>query len=110
MFKKTILVDLDGVLNTYTGTYDENYIPEIREGAYDFVKKLSEKYKVILFTTRNLLLAGEWVIKNNLDKYIQNVTNVKEPSYLIIDDRCVNFCGDYAEIFSKIENFKVWYK
>ena len=30
---KTILIDLDGVLNKYNGKYDENFIPEIREGA-----------------------------------------------------------------------------
>ena len=30
-FKKTILFDLDGVLNTYDGKYDENFIPNIKE-------------------------------------------------------------------------------
>ena len=39
-FKKTILIDLDGVLNTYTGDFDENIIPPIKEGAYEFIKKL----------------------------------------------------------------------
>ena len=27
--KKTILMDLDGVLNDYDGVYDENHIPNI---------------------------------------------------------------------------------
>ena len=42
-FKKTILIDLDGVLNTYSGKYDEDYIPPIANGAYQFIKELADK-------------------------------------------------------------------
>ncbi len=109
-FKRTILIDLDGVLNTYTGNYDENNIPPIREGAYEFIKELSETYKIVLFTSRNLLLASEWVIKNRLKDFIYNVTNVKEPSVLLIDDRGLTFNGNYENLKSQINNFKPWYK
>lgn len=110
MLKKTILIDLDGVLNTYTGEFDEKVIPPIKDGALEFIKNLSESYKIKIFTTRNRLLASEWIIKNGLKKYVDDVTNLKEPSYLIIDDRCINFNGNYKELFDKIEKFKVWYK
>ena len=110
MIKKTILIDLDGVLNIYDGKYDENYIPPIKDGAYNFIKELSEKYKIIIFTTRNSLITSKWIVENSLDKYIENVTNVKEPAHLIIDDRCINFKGNYKELKDKIENFEVWYK
>ncbi len=110
MFKKTILIDLDGVLNTYSGKYDANYIPPIKDGAYDFIKELSENFKVVLFTSRNLLLASKWVIENKLDEFIENVTNTKEPSFLIIDDRCINFDGNYENLKEKIKDFNVWYK
>lgn len=108
--KKTILVDLDGVLNTYTGEFNENFIPPIRDGAFDFIKNLSTDYKVKIFTTRNLLSVSEWVINNGLRKYIDDVTNIKVPSYLLIDYRCVNFNGNYTNLNMQIENFKVWYK
>lgn len=108
-FKKTILIDLDGVLNTYTGNYDKNYIPPINKGAYDFIKNLSEKFKIVIFTSRNLLLASKWITENNLDKYVENVTNIKVPAYLIIDDRCINFKGDYNYTTEMINNFQVWY-
>ena len=62
-FKKTILFDLDGVLNTYDGKYDENFIPNIS------------------------LIASKWIVENGLDLYVENVTNVKVPAYLIIDER-----------------------
>lgn len=90
-FNKTILFDLDGVLNTYDGKYDKNYIPPIKEGAYKIIKELSEVYKIVIFTTRDSLFASKWVIANGLDKYVENVTNVKEPAYLIIDDNFINW-------------------
>ena len=108
--QKTILIDLDGVLNTYTGEYDRNVIPPIKDGAFDFIKNLSKNYKIKIFTSRNLLLTSEWVIKNNIKDYIDDVTNIKEPSYLIIDDRCITFNGDYTQLVKQIEQFNVWHK
>ena len=63
-----------------------------------------------IFTTRNRLLASEWVINNGLKDCINDITNVKEPSYLLIDDRCIQFEGDYKKLQSQIESFNVWYK
>lgn len=108
--KKTILVDLDGVLNEYTGKYDENNIPQIREGAFDFLKNLSQKFIVKIFTTRPKQPALEWIKSNNLEQFISDITNTKEPAYVIVDDRCINFSGNYSETTEKIKNFKVWYK
>ena len=109
-FKKTILIDLDGVLNTYTGKFDENYIPPIKEGALEFIKELSNQFKIKIFTTRKSLLASEWIIQNGLKEYIDDVTNIKEPSYLQIDDRCITFNGNFSDLKNQIDNFKVWYK
>ena len=109
-FKKKILIDLDGVLNTYTGNFDEHFIPPIKEGAYEFLKELSNQYSVKIFTTRNTLLASEWVVQNGLQDFIDDVTNVKVPSYLLIDDRCITFRGDFADIKNQIDSFHVWYK
>lgn len=107
--KANILVDLDGVLNTYTGGFDENYIPPVKSGAVEFLTALSEKYIVKIFTTRNRLLASKWLIENGLDKYVADVTNIKEPAILHIDDRALTFQGDFDETLRKIKNFKVWY-
>ncbi len=109
-FKKTILIDLDGVLNTYDGKFDEQVIPPIKDGAFEFIKNLSEDYKIKIFTTRNRLLASEWVINNGLKEFVDDITNVKEPSYLLIDDRCINFNGNFEDLQNQIESFKVWYK
>lgn len=109
-YRKTILIDLDGVINEYKGNFDENFIPKIRAGADVFIKKLADKYEIKLFTTRNRLLAVKWLIDNNIDCYFSDITNVKEPAWLMIDDRCLNFKGDYYATYIEIEKFQAWFK
>ena len=109
-YKKIILIDLDGVLNTYDGEYNENFIPSIKDGAYQFLEKLSYSFEIKIFTTRNKLLASKWIIENKLDKFVSDVTGFKSPAYLIIDDRCLNFRGNFDKMFDEISNFNVWYK
>ena len=111
-YKPTLLIDLDGVLNKYYGNYDKNIIPEINEHAHNFLKKLHQtnKYNLVLFTTRNLLLSAKWLIKNNIDHFFCDITNIKLPSLLQIDDRAICFKGDFEKLLTEIENFKVWYK
>lgn len=110
-FVKRIQIDLDGVLNEYGNEkFDENHIPKIKQGAYEFLEKLSKIAELHLFTTRNLLLSSKWLIENNLDKFFKDVSNIKSSSYLYIDDRAICFKGNYSETLKEIENFKVWYK
>ena len=111
-YKPTILIDLDGVLNNYDGNYDKNHIPEINNDAKSFLEKIYslDKYNLILFTTRNLLLSAKWLFKNKIDKYFSDITNVKTPAILQIDDRAICFKGDFEKLFNEINNFKVWYK
>ena len=60
--KKKILIDLDAVLNEYgREPYDEKFIPQIKDGAVDFIKELSNIGELYLFTSRNLLLASKWL-------------------------------------------------
>ncbi len=110
MDKRIVLVDLDGVLNFYTGDYVEDYIPPLREGAREFITELSLKYNLKLFTTRNCETAKQWLVVNNLDKYFSEVTNTKKTAWLVIDDRCLTFKGDYTDTLNQIEKFKPWYK
>ena len=109
-FKKTLLIDLDGVLNTYTGDFDKNFIPPVKEGAKEFLENLSNDFTVKIFTTRNKIIAVKWLIENGLDKFTDDVTNVKELSWLYVDDRCVKFEGNFDDLRNKIDNFKPWYK
>lgn len=109
-FKKTILIDLDGVLNQYKGNFDKDFILPIADGAKEFLTELSEEFEIKLFTTRNKILASKWLIDNGLDEITADITNVKELSWLYIDDRCLQFDGNYTELIENIKNFKAWYK
>ena len=111
MFTKKILIDLDGVLNEYKKEkFDENYIPEAKVRAYEFLERLSQSAQLYLFTSRNLMLATKWLINNNLDKFFKDVTNIKLASYLYIDDRTICFKGDFNKTLDEIENFRVYWK
>ena len=110
-YKKKILIDLDGVLNKYgKEKYDENYIPEIKDGAKEFIEKLSEVAELYLFTSRNLMLSAKWLIENKIDKYFKNVTNVKLPSFLYIDDRAICFNGNFEKTYNEVLEFKPYWK
>lgn len=110
MFRKIILIDLDGVLNTYIGEFDKNIIPTVKDGAKEFLKDLSKNFEIKIFTTRNKLLVAKWLINNNLDKFVVDITNTKDLAWLYIDDRCINFNGNFVGLQKEIENFKPWYK
>lgn len=110
MHKRKILIDLDGVLNQYgNDNFDENYIPELRYGAKEFIKLLYTNFELYLFTSRNLLLASKWLINNDLDKYFKDVTNIKIPSFLYIDDRVICFNGNFHQMLEEIDRFKPYW-
>ena len=109
-FKKKILIDLDGVLNTYDGNYDKNVIPPIKDGAKEFIEELYKSSELYMFTSRNLLLASKWLVENQIDKYFADVTNVKIPSFVCVDDRAINFKGDYETTLKEINDFKAYWK
>ncbi len=106
LYKKKILIDLDGVLNEYgKEPYDENFIPEIKPGAKEFIEKLSESAELYLFTSRNLMLSAKWLFDNKIDKYFKDISNTKLPSYLYIDDRCICFRGNFDQTLKEIQEF-----
>jgi len=111
MYKKTLMIDLDGVLNNYT-KYEENFIPDIKEGAKEFLEKLhkSGKYELVLFTTRNKELSQNWLKKWDIDCYFKEVTNIKKPAYIYIDDRALKFENAFEKTFEDIEKFTVYWK
>ncbi len=109
--KKLISIDLDGVLNTYNGHFDENIIPPAHEDARDFLSELSNEYRIEIFTTRNKKAAFLWLQENKLIDYITDITNVKNPySSIFIDDRAIGFNGDFEKIKHKIKCFKPFWK
>ena len=103
---KTILIDLDGVLNTYAGNFKEYELSPPRAGVENFLQELSQNYKIEIFTVRNKKVTLEWLQKYQLDKYIYDITNVKNHYVsIIIDDRALNFNGDFNKTLAEIKDF-----
>ena len=110
-FKKLLLIDLDGVLNLYNGKYDANKISKIRPRTLDFIKKLHQDYRISIFTARDIKTTIEWLKENDLNNYIEEVTNIKNPfASVILDDRAINFDGDYNKAYNSIKNFQPYWK
>jgi len=108
---KTISIDLDGVLNVYTGKYDEKTIPPIKSGAAEFLQLLAKEYKIHVFTVRNNSLVKKWLQFYDLDKFIDSVSSAKNNfASVILDDRAINFNGNYEEAYKQIKNFKPHWK
>ena len=108
--KKIILIDLDGVLNSYNGVFDKNFIPEPKQDVVFFLEKLSKFAELYLFTSRKKSHAKKWLKMNNLNKYFKGITNKKISAYLYIDDRAICFKGNYNELLNEIYNFNVYWK
>ena len=101
------MIDLDGVLNNYK-YYDEDFIPEIKEGAKEFLQGLYDtgEYELFIFTTRT----KQWLMENNIDMFFKDITNIKEPAFVYLDDRAIRFSGDFTDTMNQITNFRVYWK
>lgn len=103
------MIDLDGVLDDYK-YYDDNSIPQMRYGAKDFLEQLSPNYTLVLFTTRNKKQAKKWLKENNIDYLFKDITNIKYPAKIYLDDRAIQFNGDYNKTLKEISKFKPYWK
>jgi len=101
---KNIAVDFDGVIHKNSkGYYDGTVYDEPIDGAKESLKRLSEKYDVVIFTAkakpdRGLVngktgteLVWEWLRKHDMDKFVTKVTAEKPRAVEYIDDKAVKF-------------------
>lgn len=105
-----VAVDFDGVLNRYTGWKGENILFEPQSGVKYFLKKLCEDYDVVIFTCRNTEKVKEWLKEHGLDRYVHGVTENKPKAVAYIDDRAINYDGNYNKVLKQLNNFKTWWE
>lgn len=102
--KNIICVDFDGVIHENNlGFHDGTIYGNPIEGAIDYVKKLSERYKIVIYTCkanpkRPLIngksgaeLIWEWLQKHELKDYIHDITFCKPNAIAYIDDKAIKF-------------------
>jgi len=63
-----------------------------------------------LFTTRESSKAKDWLIENDINQYFSEITNIKPPAYIYLDDRALKFDGNYDKTLEEIKNYKAYWK
>lgn len=115
---KTICIDLDGTIIHYEEWVNEEHFPELVPNVSLVLNELKEKgWLIIIYTTRS----NKELISNFLSSkkvpfdYINenpnqplNAIGGKPIADIYVDDRAINFNGDWLEILKKIEAFKTW--
>lgn len=107
-------VDFDGVIHKCSkGYYDGTIYDEPVEGTKSALKKLSEKYSVIVFTCKakpdrglvngktGVELVWEWLEKHDLSQYVSKVTSEKPRAVAYIDDKSIEF-KDWSQSLKKL--------
>ncbi len=101
---KNIGIDFDGVIHQCSkGFYDGTIYDNPVEGSYEALKAISEKYDIIIYTTKakpdrglingknGIELVWDWLRKNQMDKFITKVTSEKPRAVAYIDDKAIKF-------------------
>lgn len=102
-----VCVDLNGVLDAYTGWKDPDHWDSPRPGAQAFLRALNDRgFDVVVFTTRHHAQVRRWLEEHGLSTYVAAVTRRKPPAHVFVDDRAVCFRGDFEDTLEKIVNFK----
>lgn len=122
--KKTICVDFDGVIHSYTsGWCGADVIPDLPvPGAIDWLREATQHFTVAIFSSRSHQPGGKDAMKNFISYWAKRSTNgdapwvgrltfpSEKPAALVsIDDRAICFTGTFPTI-EDIQRFKPWNK
>ena len=101
---RNIAIDFDGVVHKSSkGYYDGTIYDEPIEGSRESLKRLSEKYDVVIFTCKSkpdrglvngktgTQLVWEWLEEHDMAQYITKVTAEKPRGVQYIDDKGYKF-------------------
>lgn len=110
---KTICLDFNGVLDTYTGWKPGgtgiDYPP--RDGVMEFLQALHQRgYDIIIHSTISSYSIREWLHKYGMEDLVDRVTNIKPPAIAYVDDRAIRFDGDYGKVLEQLEGFRPYWQ
>ncbi len=107
--EKIVSIDFDGVLSTYNGWKGKEIMGIPLPGAKKFIVNLIDSgYTPVVFTTRNPKLIIHWLSKFDFPDI--EVTNIKYPSVVYIDDRNVKFEGNFSQLVADLKAYKVYWR
>ena len=100
-------VDVNGVLDVYTGWSGKVEMFPLAEGAREFLVRLREHFNTIILLTATMpvSMVEKWVEENGLSDLVAGVTNHKVPADVYLDDRAITFIGNYDLALEEMINF-----
>lgn len=113
-YKPILSLDFDGVIHWYRHGWkgltviDDEPVP----GAKEFIEKAQNHFEIVIFSSRSSSKAGIEAMQAWMKKYgFPKVTFAKDKpkAFLTIDDRAIQFKGDWVEP-EELLNFKPWNK
>lgn len=115
---KSVCVDLDGTIAHYQGWRDEDHFGDPIDGVRDALGELRQLgWTVIVFTTRANRQKVEGYLKKHNIPYDDINRNKDQPANAIggkvyadvyVDDRAIQFCGDWKVTLAEVLKFKPW--
>ncbi len=112
--KNNIAIDFDGVIHTFDkGWHDGTCYGKPIKGSLEAIKKISKKYKVIIFSSKvrpdrplvngktGYELVSEWLKKNKYSRYISEITHEKPRANYYIDDKAVLFSNNWRDVLEQ---------
>ena len=99
-------VDLNGVLDAYTGWRGADHFDPPRPGSREFLTALRERgFRVVIFTTRFGDDVKAWLDRYALADVVDEVTDRKPAAHVFVDDRAICFRGDFDATLREIDAF-----
>lgn len=99
-----LAIDFDGVIhNADKGFHDGTCYGDPLPGSLDALKLLATKYRIVIFTAKakpnrplvngktGTELVSEWLEKNEVLRYVADITSEKPRAILYIDDNAYRF-------------------
>ena len=107
--ERIVSIDFDGVISTYDGWKGEDYLGKPINGAKEFIEKLIKAgFTPVIWTTRDKRKIEKW-LKGNKFPDIE-VTSTKYPSTVYIDDRCIQFKGNFKKLIKDLKEYDVYWR
>ena len=111
---QTICFDFDGVIHSYTSGWQgvDNIPDPPTEGCKETINLLKKKgHRIVVHSTRCQTQEGREAIGNYLlthDIEVDEICTHKPAAIIYIDDRAIQFNGNWNETMESISNFDHW--
>ena len=115
--KPTICLDFDGVVNWYRPEtrpkeYNHAIINDVPvPGVWNAIRELRKKYRVVVYSVRcseskGVIAISNWLWRHQIQ--VDDICSTKPPAMIYVDDRGVQFRGDWHKTLKDIEEFSTW--